>query len=195
MRKILLFLSLWSASLAAAEFPIFIDPVVNATPPGAKVTAGYFTLVNETEKEITITDAYSPTIAKVEIHLSSVKDDVATMEKQDSVSVKAGDRLEFIHGSYHLMLMELSEPLKEDDLVDVILVTSIGEMLIEMPVKKPGTNKTKHNHVDMKKDDMKMDEHAAMKESKHAEMEDSSEAHADMKKDGAAHKDATKTVH
>lgn len=151
MRKIIFFLSLWSASVAAAEFPIIIDPVVNATPPGAKVTAGYFTLVNETDKDITITGAYSPTITKLEIHLSSIKDDVASMTKQDSVSVEIGGKLEFAHGSYHLMLMDLTKPLRENDMVDIILITSSGDMLIEMPVRKPGMKKGKH--ADMKKNE------------------------------------------
>jgi len=138
MRTLLAILCLWSTVVAAEEFPLVVDPVVNATPPGAKVTAGYFTLVNESSKEVTITGAYSPTIAKVEIHKSLIKDDVAKMEIQDSVSLQPGATIEFTHGSYHLMLMELTEPLKPGQSVDVILITSIGDMLIEMPVQKIG---------------------------------------------------------
>jgi len=189
MRKFVFFLSLWSASLAAGEFPIFIDPVVNATPPGAKVTAGYFTIVNETNKKIIITGAYSPTIPKVEIHLSSVKDDVASMKKQDSVSIEAGGKLAFEHGSYHIMLMELTKPLKDNDLVDIILSTNIGEMLIEMPVRKSGMKKDEHSgdHGNMKKD-----EHAG----NHSDMEKDQTAgnQDDKKKDGAAHTGDTKNV-
>jgi len=164
---------------------MIIDPVVNATPPGSKVTAGYLTLVNETEKDIIITGAYSPTISQVEIHLSSVKNDVASMEKQDTVSIKAGDTLEFTHGSYHLMLMQLTEPLKENDSVDIILMTSIGEMLIEMPVRKPGMKKDEH--AEMKKDELA--------DSTTSEQSDEmSDKHNDMKKDGDAHTEQTKVV-
>jgi len=138
MRTLLLTLCLWSTLSAAGEFPLVVDPVVNATPPGAKVTAGYFTLVNETDAEINITGAYSPTIAKVEIHQSLVKDDVAIMELQDSVSIQPGATVEFVHGGYHLMLMELTEPLEPGQSVDIILITSAGDMLIEMPVQKIG---------------------------------------------------------
>lgn len=138
MRTLLLSLCLWSTMSLASNFPLVIDPVVNATPPGAKVTAGYFTLVNETDTEIVITGAYSPTIAKVEIHRTVIKDDVAKMELQQSVSLAPGATVEFEHGGYHLMLMELAEPLTSGQSVDIILSTSVGDMLIEMPVNKIG---------------------------------------------------------
>jgi len=148
MRTLLLSLfCLWSTiSVATEEFPLVIDPVVNATPPGAKVTAGYLTLMNETNTEIVITGAYSPTISRVEIHRSFVKDDVAKMELQESVSLAPGGTVEFVHGGYHLMLMELTEPLAEGQSVDIILTTSVGDMLIEMPVQKIGTAMHKAQH-------------------------------------------------
>jgi len=173
---------------------MIIDPVVTATPPGAKVTAGYFKLMNKSAEDLTITGAYSPTISKIEIHLSTIKDDVASMVKQESLIIKAGDSLEFKHGSYHLMLMELSEPLKENDSVDVILITSAGEMLIEMPVKKSVSGKSEHDHGSMAKED-----HATMKEGEHGSM--AKEEHGSMKegdhsmmKDGAEHTGDTKVV-
>jgi len=138
MRKLLLTLCLWSTVSVGNEFPMVIDPVINATPPDSKVTAGYFTLINENNTEIVITKAYSPTIAKVEIHRSFVKDDVAKMERQDSVILAPGATIEFEHGGYHLMLMELTEPLTAGQTVDIILSTSVGDMLIEMPVEKMG---------------------------------------------------------
>lgn len=153
MRTLLLTICLWSTCLfstvsSASNFPIILDPVVNATPPGAEVTAGYLTLINETSSEIVITGAYSPTIAKVEIHRSIIKDDVAKMELQDSVKLAPGATVKFEHGDYHLMLMALTKPLKEGQSVDIILSTSVGDMLIEMPVKKLGTPEVKmeENH-------------------------------------------------
>ncbi len=138
MRTLLLSLCLWSTISLASNFPLVIDPVVNETPPGANVTAGYLTLVNETGTEIVITGAYSPTITKVEIHRSLIKDDVAKMELQKSVILAPGATVKFEHGGYHLMLMALTEPLTSGQSVDIILSTSVGDMLIEMPVKKIG---------------------------------------------------------
>jgi len=86
-----------------------------------------------------VTSAYSLTIAKVEIHRSFIKDDVATMEKQDSVSIQPGETVKFTHGDFHLMLMELTQPLTPGQTIDIILTTNVGDMLIEMPVKKMQT--------------------------------------------------------
>jgi len=138
MRTLLLTLCFWSTLSFAGKYPIVIEPFVNATPPGAKVSAGYFSLVNETETVISITGAYSPTIAKVEIHRSFIKDDVAVMERQESVEIQPGATVVFEHGGYHLMLMELTKQLEAGEVVDVILTTSVGDMMIEMPVQKIG---------------------------------------------------------
>ena len=187
MHKLLPVLGLWSASLIASDFPIVIDPVVNATPPGSTVTAAYFTLENVTDKDITITEALSTTIGRVEIHLSTVENDIAKMEEQESVSIKAGGTLKFEHGGYHLMLMDLPEPLKENDTVDIILTTSVGDMLIEMPVRKIGM--AGHDH-DM--DKMESDQGEAMSNEEPAEKMD---ADHDIKKDDDKHTGATKVVH
>lgn len=162
MRKLLFILCLWSTIGAASEFPMIIDPVVNATPPGAKVTAGYLTLVNETDNEIVITGAYSPTIAKVEIHRTVIKDDIAKMESQQSVSLAPGATVEFTHGSYHLMLMALTKPLAEGQSVDIILTTSVGDMLIEMPVKKIGMAMEHNQHSKASKSDQAAEPEAKM---------------------------------
>lgn len=153
------------ALAVASNYPIVLDPVVNATPPGAKVSAGFLTLKNEGQQAITITDAYSPDIARVEIHLSSVVNDVAKMVKQDSLTIEPGASLILEHGSYHIMLMELTEPLTENSTVDIVLVTSSGDMLIEMPIKKMGHSmkhhmegkESKEDHADMKHNDDSME--------------------------------------
>jgi len=188
LQSLIIGVSLLFGIANAAEFPMVINPVATATPPGAKVSAAYFTLVNESKKDLTITGAYSPEITKLEIHLSKMDGDVASMEKQDKVIVKAGEEFKFEHGGYHIMLMGLMSPLKENDSVDVILETSEGDMLIEVPVRKSAHAM----HGDKKmagdvKDKSKMNhEHA------HAEP---SETKMQTKKDGADHKAQTKEVH
>jgi len=152
LRTILCSLCFLSPVVVAGEYPAIVDPFVTATPPGAKVSAGYLSLTNNSDTPVTITDAFSPTGIKVEIHLSSVVDDVAKMEKQDSVLIEPGATVNFEHGGYHLMLMELTEPLKENTSVDIILVTSVGDMLIEMPVQKLSARANKHDHNAMAKE-------------------------------------------
>lgn len=157
MRHLIFGLILLSTVATAAEYPLVLDPYATATPPGATVSAGYFSLTNQGDENITITDAYSPDVVKVEIHLSTVVNDVAKMEKQLQVEIPAGTTLEFEHGSYHIMLMGLTEPLVEGSTVDLILVTSVGDMLIELPVKKLSAM-TMEKHDDSKMGDIEMKE-------------------------------------
>lgn len=125
------------SSLFASALPAVVDPMATATPPGVTVSAGYLSLVNESSNDIEITGASSTGIARVEMHLSTLKGDVARMEKQEQLLLKANSTLVFEHGGYHLMLMDLKQPLKDGDSIDIILATSIGDLLIEMPVRKP----------------------------------------------------------
>ncbi len=187
-------LALFSIVSVANEMPMIIDPMVTATPPGAKVSAGYMTLKNDSDKDIVITAVSSPSISRVEMHLSKMEGDVASMIKQDELVIKAGESLLLEHGSYHLMLMELSEPLKENDTVDIVLSTNVGELLIEMPiVKTVGTNahghSEKHTHGDhdMKKTDDSM-------EAKHDGHDMKKEHDGHGLKDGESHTAPTKNV-
>jgi len=116
--------------------PHIMNPFVTATPPGATVAAGYLKIMNMSDKPLEITGAQSTSVSRVEIHLSSIVDDVAKMEKVDSLVVPAGETVELKHGSYHLMLMELTSSLKPGDTVDITLNTSSGEVSLQMPVVK-----------------------------------------------------------
>ncbi len=158
LRTLFALIVLLPAIAWANNYPLVLDPMVTATPPGAKVSAGYMTLTNESDKAITITGAYSPDVAKVEIHLSLVENDVAKMQKQDSLTIEPNASLTFEHGSYHIMLMDLEDPLKENTTIDIVLITSSGDMLIEMPIKKLGHGNHGANgekmSSDMKHEDM-----------------------------------------
>jgi len=155
MRKYILLLALLANSAIADMAPHIMDPFVTATPPGAKVAAGYLKVMNMSDEPLEITGAQSTTIDRVEIHLSSIVDDVATMKKVDSILVPAGETLELKHGSYHIMLMELTSQLKPGDSIDLTLNTSSGDIELQIPVIKHGMGA---GH-DMKHDDMKQMDH------------------------------------
>ena len=122
------------SSVALAELPQISDARVVQPPPGANVAAAYFTIRNTASEPLQITDADSDVAEKVEVHLSSVENDVAKMEKQDSVTVEAGDSLDFKHGSYHVMFMGLNEELTAGNSLDLTLNTSAGDIDISVPI-------------------------------------------------------------
>lgn len=164
-----------------AELPQINDARVIQPPPGAKVAAAYFTITNPGSEPLEILDASSDIAARVEVHLSFVENDIAKMQKQDSVVIPAGESLEFKHGSYHVMFMGLSETLVSGNAFDLVLETSAGPLPVTVPVISPDASSSmqgmkhdmnkaadhdmkemQHNMGDMKKDamhDMKTMQH------------------------------------
>jgi len=123
--------------VAQAELPVVQNAFIAPTPPGAKVAAAFMTFRNNGNDAIEITTATSPAVNMVEIHLSTIVDDVASMQKQDSVQVPAGGSVAFKHGGYHFMLMGLETQLVEGDTVPLIITTSAGVMYLDVPVGQP----------------------------------------------------------
>jgi len=138
-------LSLGFAVVALAELPQISDARVVQPPPGSKVAAAYFTINNTGSDQLEITDVSSDMARDVEIHLSSVENEVAKMQKQDSVTVNAGESLEFKHGSFHVMLMGLNEELVAGNNFNLVLSTSAGEISVSVPVISLNDAMTHHH--------------------------------------------------
>ena len=122
------------SSPVLAELPQISDARVVQPPPGAKVAAAYFTISNPGDQPLAITNAASDIAQRVEVHLSFVEDDVAKMEKQESVTVPPGESLEFRHGSYHVMFMGLNQELVAGESLDLVLNTSAGDVAVRVPI-------------------------------------------------------------
>ena len=76
---------------------------------------------------------------RTEIHIMEHSNGRMTMRKADSVSVPAGEKIELESGATHLMLMQLRQPLKAGDEVELQLSFADGTQLkIMAPVRKGG---------------------------------------------------------
>ena len=124
--------------------------LVPMVPPGVNMTAGYFTIINNSDKDITIVGVSSSKYDSMEIH-DTVKDgDVMKMVKQDSVTSSANARFEFKPMSYHLMLMMPDEDFKENQEIDVTFITKSGDVFSSVfTVKKMTVMKMKMDMGDM----------------------------------------------
>ena len=173
VRTLALFTFTLSASFASP--PEISDARIIQPPPGAKVAAAYFTIENTSDEPLVITGADSDDVPMVSIHLSVVIDDVAKMLEQESVTINAGDTLEFKHGSYHLMLMGLTEPLDSGSNLAFELQTNAGTLPIQIPVLSPdeAANMTSGSmdHGKMNHDTMNHDATKKMKHGDHGKME------------------------
>ena len=109
---------------------------IRQAPPGVNVLAGYFTLENLTGKPLTLSGVTSPEFGDAELHKSTVKDNVESMEPVDSVDIAAHGSIEFKPGSYHVMLMQPRKNLFAGDTVTLDLKFSDGsELAIMAPVR------------------------------------------------------------
>jgi len=125
-----------TATPVLAEAPMVERAIINPTPPGAKVSAAYLKLHNPGTNTLSITRVSSPAITRVEIHRTEMNGDVASMRKQDGLEVGAGETVLFTHGGLHLMLMDLTAPMKPGDLIPIIFHTNEGEVLVDFRVNE-----------------------------------------------------------
>jgi copper(I)-binding protein len=97
---------------AADEAPLVAtDVVIRAPMPGMKMSAGYLTLRNNSDADITLTKVTSPQFGAVEMHETRVEGEVSRMVALDAITVPAGSTVSFEPGGKHLMLMRPSDEL------------------------------------------------------------------------------------
>ncbi len=122
--------SLAAAAVAAFATPALAAPQVQAawSRPAAQGTtgAGFMTLANPGARADALVAVESPLAREVQIHQSSMKDGIASMQRTARVPIPAGGRVTFAPGGYHLMLMGLTKPLKAGDTVPVTLTFASG---------------------------------------------------------------------
>ena len=128
MKKVLILIAFIFTINAANAVDVTIEsPLVRLMPPGSNMTAGYFTITNNSEEDITLVGVSSSKYDSVEIH-DTVKDgDVMKMVEQDSVTISANTTFDFKPMSYHLMFMMPKEDFKENQEIDVIFNTKNGD--------------------------------------------------------------------
>lgn len=132
-----------------------MKPWVRAAPTSATVQAGFFILMNHSDKDMILTSAKAEGFGHSELHLSSKKNGVMIMEEQSKIIIPANSTLNFKPGSYHIMLMKPTKIAQEGEEVKITLGFLNGESVtVMMPVKRD-TRKMAMDHSKM--DHSKMD--------------------------------------
>lgn len=125
--------------------PIVEDAWVREAPPGAGMTAGYFTLVNPTDAALRLVAVRSDAFDSIELHATVNVDGVARMRRESEVTVPARDSLVFSPGGRHLMLFGPRRPLVEGDTVDLVLEIADGtELAATARVSRGGADRRGH---------------------------------------------------
>jgi hypothetical protein len=107
---------------------------VRGTVPAQKVTGAFMEL---TAKDgATLVSATSPVAGKVEIHEMAMQGNVMKMRAVSGLELPAGKTVQLAPGGYHIMLMDLKQPLKKGDTVPITLkVAGKDKQVKEVEVK------------------------------------------------------------
>ncbi|MGB1800480.1 MAG: copper chaperone PCu(A)C [Gammaproteobacteria bacterium] len=124
-----------------------IDAWISEAPPTVSVLAAYADIQNMTQESKALVSVSSPAFPKIELHLSKVINDTATMEKQESLTIPANSTMKLSPGAYHLMLFNPEAPLKSGDTVDLNFNFADGTSIpATATVKKRSNGGHDHHH-------------------------------------------------
>ncbi|SFR76123.1 hypothetical protein SAMN05216203_2844 [Marinobacter daqiaonensis] len=118
--------SLAPVSAGASEYVsgdvVIKQPWSRPTPPGTPVGVGYMTIHNRGEQAVTLVSGESPVAERVTIHESVMQDGLMKMRPlRGGLGIPPGATIELRPHSYHLMLEQLSSPLREGEQVPLTL--------------------------------------------------------------------------
>lgn len=120
IKQVLLSLSLLGIAAQVSAQTLVEDAWVRATVPGQASSGAFMTLTASTDSKLL--EVQSPVAKTVQIHESSMKDDVMRMQQVTSVALPAGQPVVMDSNGYHVMLMDLVGQVKEGDKVPLTLV-------------------------------------------------------------------------
>jgi copper(I)-binding protein len=109
-----------SATSGVATFKLgdltVTSPWTRATPGGAKIAGGYLKITNNGTTADRFVGAKSDASDRVEIHEMSINVGIMKMRPlPNGLEIKPGETVELKSGGYHLMFMDLKQPLKPGD--------------------------------------------------------------------------------
>ena len=111
-----------------------------ATPGGAKVAGGYLTIENKGATPDRLVGGSGDFAGKVEIHEMAMNNGVMTMRPLDKgLAIEPGKTVKLAPGGYHLMLMDLKNPLKQGEKVPLELqFEKAGKVALSLDVQGVG---------------------------------------------------------
>jgi copper(I)-binding protein len=144
MRYLVALLSLVSTSVFSQVE--VTDAWSRATPPGAKVAAGYLVMQNKAAAADKLIGASSPMAARVETHVTDKQGEVLRMREVKGYDVPAKGSFELKPSGAHLMLVDIKRPFKAGEKIPLVLrFQNAGEIKTELEVRALGATGA-HNH-------------------------------------------------
>jgi copper(I)-binding protein len=151
MRSNRLLLALLGAMLLApavhAQSVTVADPWARATLPGQTVAGVYMTLLSATPARIV--GVSSPAARAAEVHHMSHEGGTMRMRKVETLALPAGKSVVLAPGGYHIMLVDVREPLQAGARVKLTLTVEQDGKRHVVPVEahvRPLLEEDEHTH-------------------------------------------------
>jgi copper(I)-binding protein len=121
-------------------------PWSRATAPGAPVGAGYVVIDNDGATD-RLVSATAEIAGRTEIHEMSMKDGVMTMRAlPDGLAIPADGEVKLEPGSYHLMFLDLKEPIAQGvPFRGTLTFEKAGTVEVEFAVEAAGAKGSGHD--------------------------------------------------
>jgi copper(I)-binding protein len=137
-------LSIWAGDASAEDFSIGAmqvgNPWTRATPKGSAVAGAYLTISNKGTAPDRLVGGSSAVADRFEVHSMMMEQGVAKMRPvEGGLEIKPGETVELKPGSFHIMLLDLKQPLEKGQKVKGTLeFEKAGKVDIEFAVEALG---------------------------------------------------------
>jgi len=143
-----LFGLVFSQPVRTAEPILVTQAWVREAPPNMSAHAAYAVLRNNTNQERNLVSANSSDYKMVELHLSKVTHGVASMVKQNQITIPSKGMVKMMPGGFHFMLMHPKRVLRAGDKIKITLGFADGsKQTFQAPIKKAPVASGKHHHM------------------------------------------------
>jgi len=111
------------------------DAWARATLPGQKVAGVYMQLRSDTAARLV--EVRSPAAATAEVHEMRHEGGIMKMRRLDVLELPAGKTVALEPGGYHIMLLDIRQPLKAGGAVKLTLIVEQGGKATQVEVTAP----------------------------------------------------------
>ncbi len=151
MKYIYLLIILFSFSIQAHEYNtenvLIKDPWIKVLKKDSINGSAYMKIKNNNNKDIHIINIKSPSIKKITLHKTVIKNDVMTMRPhKNGIILKEGETMTFLEGGDHIMMYGFSKDLKNNELVETNIIFKKAKPIKVFFKVKIVNSKQKHNH-------------------------------------------------
>lgn len=127
------------------------DPYVRLSPPNAPATGAFMVLRNDGDSPRRLVRAESPAAKTVELHNHINENGVMKMRAVKDIEIPAKGEATLKPGSFHVMLIDLTAPLKEGETLPITLRFDDGSaQTIAAPVRSIASTMAPAAHEGMK---------------------------------------------